>query len=71
MWNSLLCCFCVAVVTTLAGGASAGSANGQGTNATFDGPSGVALDASGALYVADQFNMRIRAINVSTGGIYV
>jgi hypothetical protein len=58
------------VVRTLAGGnggTAPGSANGQGTNATFQFPQGVAVDASGTVYVADTSNNLIRAINVSTG----
>ena len=39
-----------------------GSANGVGTFASFYGPKGLALDASGTLYVADSMNARIRYI---------
>lgn len=50
-------------VTTFAGKAgTAGSADGTGTAATFDTPSGVAVDASGTLYVADTLNHTIRKI---------
>jgi sugar lactone lactonase YvrE len=49
-------------VTTLAGNGSAGSSNGNGTEARFRDPSGVALDASGNVYVADSGNNMIRKI---------
>ena len=49
------------VVTTLAGQAgSTGSADGAGTAAGFNSPSGVAVDGSGNLYVADSNNDTIR-----------
>lgn len=51
------------VVTTFAGTAGvAGSANGTGTAASFQGPSGVATDSSGNVYVADSDNHTIRKI---------
>jgi serine/threonine-protein kinase len=51
-----------AAVTTLAGGISQGSSNGTGANASFYGPTGIAVDASGNLYVADFRNNMIRKI---------
>lgn len=55
------------VVTTLAGTVgSSGSANGTGTAASFYSPSGVAVDSTGNVYVADTFNHLIRKIS-STG----
>lgn len=50
------------VVTTLAGSATAGSVNGVGTAASFSGPRGIAVDASGNVYVADANNNMIREI---------
>ena len=50
------------VVTTLAGMGGIGYANGNGTNATFNFPSGVAIDATGNLYVADVTNNLVRKV---------
>ena len=50
------------LVTTLAGSGQAGFADGSGLVAQFNGPTGVAVDSSGTLYVADQSNHRIRKI---------
>ena len=49
-------------VTTFAGSGVAGSANGTGTAAQFNAPSGVAIDKSGNVYVADKNSHRIRKI---------
>ncbi len=56
-----------AVVTTLAGSMAYGSSNGVGTAASFNGPQGVAVDASGNVYVADRYNNMIRVI--TSGGL--
>ncbi len=51
------------VVTTLAGRAGTyGSADGIGTAATFFSPSGIAVDNSGTLFVADSLNHTIRKV---------
>jgi len=50
------------VVSTVAGGPS-GFVDGTGVNARFNSPAGIDIDASGNLYVADQFNAVIRKIN--------
>jgi len=49
------------VVTTLAGG-SAGAQDGTGTAASFSWPQGLAVDATGNVYVADSANFKIRKI---------
>jgi len=54
------------VVSTLAG-SSQGYLDATGTKAQFDYPSGVAVDSSGILYVADTDNHRIRKIPSDRG----
>ena len=54
-----------ATVSTFAGGASMGSADGQGTSASFNYPFDVAFNKSGYLFVADKDNHRIRIISPS------
>ena len=51
-------------VTTLAGTASAGYADGQGTAAAFSNPRGVVVGAN-ELYVADTGNSLIRLVTTS------
>jgi hypothetical protein len=51
------------VVTTIAGSAgSLGSADGINSNARFNYPFGIAMDAAGALYVADTDNQTVRKL---------
>ncbi|MBC7514190.1 MAG: hypothetical protein H7234_07115 [Herminiimonas sp.] len=50
------------VVTTLAGGGSAGFADAQGGAARFNSPRGVAVSSRGDVYVADFANHRIRKV---------
>ena len=50
-------------VSTVAGTGSAGESNGtSGSNATFNGPEGVAVDSSGNIYVADVTGNTVRKI---------
>ena len=64
-------------VTTLAGTGTAGfadtgtDADGNPVVAQFNGPSGVAVDSDGNVYVADSSNHRIRKITSKAGGITV
>ena len=55
------------VVTTFAGGAGQGSADGTGSTAHFNIPYGVAADGSGNVYVADTNNNTVRKI--TPGGV--
>lgn len=48
-------------VTTLAG-ATSGHDDGVGASASFFGPNGIAIDSTGVIYVADNFNSIIRKI---------
>jgi sugar lactone lactonase YvrE len=57
-----------AIVTTLAGSASTGSADGPGSSARFSGPTGAAIDSSGNTYVADAGNGTIRVVT-SAGAV--
>jgi gliding motility-associated-like protein len=57
------------IITTVAGnqGFGFGGDGGPALNATLWNPTGMAFDASGNLYFADQVNSRIRRIDASTG----
>ncbi len=48
-------------VSTLAGGTK-GNADGVGAGAQFNNPAGIAADATGSLFVADEFNSLIRSV---------
>ena len=49
-------------VTTLAGSGTAGYADGRGAQASFNCPTGVAIDGEGHVVVADNSNHRVRKI---------
>ncbi len=55
------------LVSTLAGSGAQGSANGTGPAAAFSYPAGVAVDASGIVYIADYHDFLIRKI--TAGGV--
>ena len=55
-----------AVVTTIAGSTAGGSTNGFGVAAKFQTPGGMAVDASGDLFVADFSNNVIRKVQTSS-----
>jgi hypothetical protein len=59
----------IAVVTSLAGSGNRAFADGVGTQASFNLPYSVAVDASGNVFVADANNHRIRVI-FPTGGTF-
>ena len=59
------------IISTFAGTGTAGY-NGDGmpaVEASLAGPSGLAVGSDGMLYIADTFNGRIRAVNLTTGTI--
>jgi trimeric autotransporter adhesin len=57
------------IVSTVAGTGTFGYSGdgGLATSAELRGPSGVAVDASGNIYIADQANYRIRMVTMSNG----
>ena len=59
------------IITTVAGGGPGGGGfagdGGPATQALLQIPTGIAVDKSGNLYIADCFNQRIRMVTASTG----
>ena len=55
-------------MSTIAGSGTAGYADGAGTAAQFNGPAGLALSGN-TLYIADEKNHRIRAIDITSGTV--
>ena len=53
-------------VTTFAGSGTQGSGNGALLSATFNKPTGIAVDASGNFYISDRYNHLIRKISGSS-----
>lgn len=55
--------------TTIAGGIGAGSADGTGAAAGFNGTQDLAWDSAGNLYIADSLNNTIRKVVVASGAV--
>jgi sugar lactone lactonase YvrE len=57
-------------VTTLAGTVNVeGSADGTGPNASFNGPTALALDGAGDLFISDTGNDTVRELSLATGAV--
>ena len=56
-------------VSTLAGNGTSGDSLGLGSNARFNGPSGVAIDISGRLYIADSGNRKIKIVDPNLANV--
>ena len=61
-WNYRICKITPTGDASVLAGGSEGLADGRGSDAQFDFPSGIAIDAAGNLYVADEYNHRIRKV---------
>lgn len=57
------------IISTVAGNGNAGYSgdNGLATDAKLNGPSGLMIDRSGNIYIADYYNHRIRKVDAITG----
>ncbi len=53
------------VVTTFAGSGAAGSTDATGTAASFNGPVGICIDATGDFYITELYNIR----KITSGGV--
>jgi hypothetical protein len=70
MFKPCWCVFSTGLVTTYAGvGQSSGFVDGPATSAKFYGPSGIAIDTNGVLFVSDHGNSCMRI--VSTSGMFL
>ena len=61
-FNNRICKITPTGETSVLAGGTEGFADGQGSDAQFDFPSGIAIDTAGNLYVTDEDNHRIRKI---------
>lgn len=52
-------------VSTLAGSSTTGFLDGPAATAQFNTPTGIAIDGSGSIFIADQYNSRIRKLSTS------
>ncbi|MFI5150799.1 MAG: hypothetical protein ACHQRM_13770, partial [Bacteroidia bacterium] len=72
-WLILICLFNepiqAQIISTIAGDTIHGYSgdNGQATLAELNGPTGIALDVSGNLFIADYWNHVVRKVDASTG----
>src|ERR1700751_6098948 len=59
------------IITTIAGTGTFGYSGdgGQATSAELYDPYGIAIDASGNVYIADYYNNRVRKVDANTGVI--
>jgi sugar lactone lactonase YvrE len=56
------------IITTIAGNGNTGyNGDGPAIGASLYSPDGVAVDASGNVYISDQYNYRVRKVNPATG----
>lgn len=53
------------IVSTLAGSGAKGSTDGTGTAASFNVPTGIAVDSNGIVYIADTWNHKIRKVTAT------
>ena len=67
--NACMCMYvCVAtagVVSTVAGSTVSGYGNGVGTEVKFNNPTGISVDSTGNVWVADRDNHLIKQINTA------
>lgn len=66
---TLTCSVVHGVVTTLAGSTTSGNADGTGTNATFQFPTGIAVDQNGNIYVADATDFYSTVRKITPAGV--